>query len=66
MKLHRAKEYAVVTKDNLTKAILSWGGRARKMKLHLTREYVVVTKENLIKGIFAWGGRALENETSSD
>ena len=47
----------MVTKENLTKAILSWGGRVWKMKLHLTREYAVVTKENLTKAILSWGGR---------
>ena len=45
----------MVTKENLTKAILSWGGRVWKMKLHLTREYAVVTKENLTKAILSWG-----------
>ena len=54
------------TKENLTKAILSWVGRVWKMKLHLTREYTVVTKENLTKAILALGGRVLENKTSSD
>ena len=56
----------MVTKENLTKAILSWGGRVWKMKLHLTREYVVLTKENLSKAFLSWGGRVLENEISSD
>ena len=54
----------MVTKENLTKDILAWGGRVWKIKLHLTREYDVVTKENLTKGILAWGGRVLENKTS--
>ena len=65
MKLHLTREYAVVTKENLTKEILSWGGRVWKMKLHLTREYAVVTKENRTKEILALGGRVLENKTSS-
>ena len=56
MKFHLTREYAVVTKENLTKAILSWGGRAWKMKLHRNREYAVVNKENLTKEIFSWGG----------
>ena len=55
-----------MTKENLTKAILSWEGRVWKMKLHLTREYAVVTKENRTKAILALGGRVLENKTSSD
>ena len=56
MKLHLTREYVVVTKENLTKAILSWGGRVWKMKLHLTREYVVVTKENCTKQNSPVGG----------
>ena len=55
-----------MTKENLTKEILSWGGRVWKMKLHLTREYAFVTKENVTKAILALGGRVLENKTSID
>ena len=56
----------MVTKENLTKAILSWGGRVWKNKLHLTREYTVVTKENLTKAILSWGGRVWKMKISSD
>ena len=56
----------MVTKENLTKEILAWGGRVWKIKLHLTREYAVVTKENLTKAILSWGGRVWKMKISSD
>ena len=44
IKLHRAREYTVLTKENRTKEILALGDRNPKIKFHPSREYAVVIK----------------------
>ena len=63
IKFDLTREYALVTKEILTKKKAK--ARVLENKTSLAREYDIVSKENRTKEILALGGRVLENKTSS-